>query len=552
FDQAEQRLIEALADQAAVAIINARAYQSERAALEKMREVDRLKTQFLANMSHELRTPLNSIIGFSRVILRGIDGPLTELQQADLTAIHSSGQHLLGLINDILDISKIEAGKMELSKEDIDLHDIVKGVMSTAIALVKDKQVQLRMELPDKLPPIQADARRVRQVILNLVSNAAKFTEKGHIVTRVEARPREVEICVSDTGTGIPDDKLEHIFEEFTQVDASTTRKAGGTGLGLAITRRFVELHGGRIWVESQLGLGSTFTFTLPLHVPEGEPELPPLDVSLPEPGKKLVVSIDDDPGVITLYRRYLEKRGYQVIGLTDASRAVEEVKRLRPFAVTLDVLMPNRDGWAVLAELKSAPETSRIPIVVCSIIEDESKGFALGAADYLVKPITEAELLRALERVDHRSPTQTVLVIDDEPDAVRLVRRMLEARSGFRVLEASGGAHGIASVQADRPDVVLLDLMMPGVDGFSVLENIKTGSLTRNIPVIVITAKELTNEDRARLDGKVTALLNKGGLDPEHLLAEIASALGRLSQERKAATPTGRVAGQPEVVTVR
>ena len=391
----------------------------------------------------------------------------------------------------------------------------------------------------------------MRQVILNLVSNAAKFTEKGHIVTRVEAHPREVEICVSDTGTGIPDDKLEHIFEEFTQVDASTTRKAGGTGLGLAITRRFVELHGGRIWVESQIGLGSTFTFTLPLSLPEAEPEPPP-DVSLPEPGKKLVVSIDDDPGVITLYRRYLEKRGYQVIGLTDASRAVEEVKRLRPFAITLDVMMPNRDGWAVLAELKTALETSRIPIVVCSIIEDESKGFALGAAEYLVKQITEAELLRALERVDHRSPTQTVLVIDDEPDAVRLVRRMLEARSGFRVLEASGGALGIASVQADRQDVVLLDLMMPDVDGFSVLENIKTGSLTHNIPVIVITAKELTNEDRARLDGKVTALLKKGGLDSEQLLAEIASALGRLSQERKAATPTGRLAEQPQAVTLR
>ncbi len=535
FSESDQRLIEALADQAAVAIVNARAYAAERAALERMREVDRLKTQFLANMSHELRTPLNSIIGFSRVILRGIDGPLTELQQADLAAIHNSGQHLLGLINDILDLSKIEAGKMELTVEDVDLAEVTRGVMSTAIALVKDRPVELRQDLPADLPLIKADSRRIRQVVLNLVSNAAKFTEKGHITVRAAVNPREVQVSVLDTGIGIPADKLEHIFEEFTQVDASTTRKAGGTGLGLAITRHFVEMHGGRIWVDSEVGAGSTFTFTLPLErLPEAAPEeLPQVELVAPPAGHKRILCLDDDPGVITLYRRYLEKQGYQVLGLHDASQAVSEARRLQPAAITLDVLMPNRDGWAVLAELKSTPDISHIPIIVCSIVEDESKGFALGAADYLVKPIIESELLRALDRANHGKAAQTVLVIDDEADALRLIHRMLEARPGFQVIEAQGGLQGIASVQAHRPDVVILDLMMPDIDGFAVLETIKSNRLSRNTPVIIVTAKELTEDDRARLRGQTAALLNKGTFDSERLLGEIASALATINGSR-------------------
>jgi GAF domain-containing protein/CheY-like chemotaxis protein len=537
FGESDLRLIEALADQAAVAIVNARAYAAERAALERMREVDRLKTQFLANMSHELRTPLNSIIGFSRVILRGIDGPLTELQQADLTAIHNSGQHLLGLINDILDLSKIEAGKMELTMEDVDLAEVTRGVMSTAIALVKDRPVELRQELPADLPLVRADSRRIRQVVLNLVSNAAKFTEKGHITVRAAVHPHEVQVSVLDTGIGIPADKLEHIFEEFTQVDASTTRKAGGTGLGLAITRHFVEMHGGRIWVDSEVGAGSTFTFTLPLErpAPEAPEEMPQVEPAAPPVGHKRILCLDDDPGVITLYRRYLEKQGYQIFGVQDASQAVAEARRLQPAAITLDVLMPNQDGWAVLAELKSAPDTSHIPVIVCSIIEDESKGFALGAADYLVKPITESELLRALDRANHGKAAQTVLVIDDEADALRLIRRMLEARPGFQVIEAQGGLQGIASVQALQPDVVILDLMMPDIDGFAVLETIKSNRLSRSTPVIIVTAKELTEDDRARLRGQTAALLNKGAFDSERLLGEIASALAAINGSRPA-----------------
>ncbi|HET7376705.1 MAG TPA: ATP-binding protein, partial [Anaerolineae bacterium] len=435
FGEADQRLLEALADQAAVAIANARSYEAERQAVERIREVDRLKTQFLANMSHELRTPLNSIIGFSRVIMRGIDGPVTELQAADLQSIYSSGQHLLSLINNILDISKIEAGKMELAKEQVDLREITRSVMSTAIALVKDKNIRLEQEIPDDLPPVIADTTRVRQIILNLVSNAAKFTEHGKITLKIEITPPAALVSVIDTGIGIPADKLEHVFEEFTQVDASTTRRVGGTGLGLAITRRFVEMHGGRIWVESELNKGSTFSFTLPWQpVVEQLPISLPTELAARETGKKVILSIDDDPGVITLYKRYLEKQGYLVIGLTDPSKALEEAKRLLPFAITLDVMMPNRDGWSLLADLKSTPEISRVPIVVCSIIHDKTKGFSLGAAEYLVKPITEDELLRVLERVERHNDVKNVLVIDDEPKAIQLIKRILEAKGEYQV----------------------------------------------------------------------------------------------------------------------
>jgi CheY-like chemotaxis protein len=338
-----------------------------------------------------------------------------------------------------------------------------------------------------------------------------------------------VYISVTDTGIGVADDKLEHIFEEFTQADASTTRRYGGTGLGLAITKKFVEMHKGRIWVESQVGVGSTFTFTLPREQPMEEPEPTvslPTDLEARGEGKKLVMCIDDDPGVITLYKRYLEKQGYQVIGLTDSSKAVDEARRLLPFAITLDVLMPNRDGWDVLADLKKTPEISNTPIVLCSIIHDKSKGFSLGAADYLVKPITEGELLGALERVRRNTAVRRVLVVDDEPDAANLLRRLLEAEPNYEVLVAPGGAEALAAVQTDKPDLMILDLMMPDIDGFAVLDNIKSSTLTRHIPVIIVTAKELTAEDRARLQGKTVALFNKGMFTADQLMTDIVAAL--------------------------
>ena len=394
-------LLATIATQATIAIENAQTYQQLVETADQLRELDRLKTQFLANMSHELRTPLNSIIGFSRVMLKGIDGPLTEMQETDLTSIYNSGQHLLSLINSVLDMSKIEAGKMDLSFEAVDLHPILKTAISTTTALIKDSPIELHTDIPDSLPAVRADAQRVRQILINLLSNAAKFTEEGTIRLQAEAGSEFVTISVHDTGIGISEEAQQQLFVPFQQVDPSATRRAGGTGLGLAICRRFVQLHGGDIWLESEPGAGSTFSFTLPIH--ETAREEPPAP---PDTGKKangnMVLAIDDDGGVITLLKRYLESDGYQVTGVQESRRAVETAQRLAPSltAITLDVVMPNLDGWQVLQALKENPQTREIPVILCSIVEDLDQGLGMGAAACLRKPVTRDDVLSALKQI--------------------------------------------------------------------------------------------------------------------------------------------------------
>jgi len=399
-------MVEAVANQVALAIENARAYEELQKTAEQLKEMDRLKTQFLANMSHELRTPLNTIIGFSRVILKGIDGPITEQQRVDLTSIYNNGHHLLGLINDILDISRIEAGKMELIFEPVNLRHTIDGVMSTAVALVKDKPIELNQDVDPDLPTIRADGTRVRQVILNLLSNAAKFTERGQITLRARADQENITISVNDTGIGISAEHQTTLFQEFSQVDASPTRRARGAGLGLAISRHLVEMHDGCIWVESEPGVGSTFAFTLPIAGPEAErtegPEaLAELTIS---PDRKLILVVEDDEGAITLYKRYLEKHGYQIVGLNTGEQAVRWARELSPYVIILDLLLPDKDGWEVLEELKSSRETRQIPLIICTLVSDgEARGLSLGADDYLVKPILEEDLLQALEHLEER-----------------------------------------------------------------------------------------------------------------------------------------------------
>ncbi len=537
----EMDFIEIIGANLSVALENAMLYQDAVETTEQLKEMDRLKSQFLANMSHELRTPLNSVIGFSRVILKGIDGPLTDMQHTDLQAVYNSGQHLLGLINDILEISKIQAGKMELSFEDTDLREIIKGVMSTAIALVKDKPIELQQSVPPDLPTIRADSRRIRQVLINLVGNAAKFTEEGLIRIEAKAGPTEVIISVTDSGIGIPPDQLEIVFEAFTQVDGSSTRRAGGTGLGLSIANHFVEMHDGRIWVESTLNAGSTFYVALPI---EGPPEFPGEEkagepkTEQPEPkqesDQRLVLCVDDDEGVITLFRRYLSKQGYKIVGLTDSTAVVEKVRQLKPFAITLDVMMPNKDGWLVIQELKANPDTRDIPVVMCSIASEKEYGLSLGASDYLLKPILEEDLVDALERLDQEEGPHLVLVVDDQPGDRNLLRRMIEAYEGYEVVEAAGGQEAITLIRQVRPNIIILDLMMPDIDGFAVLESVKADKTTRSIPIIVVTAKVLTQEERDILNERVEALLQKGLFDQQELLADVAAVLERIKTDRK------------------
>ncbi|HNO30437.1 MAG TPA: GAF domain-containing protein [Anaerolineales bacterium] len=526
FTEDETSVLQTLADQIAVAIDNARSFELSQQAVMEMREADRLKSQFLANMSHELRTPLNSIIGFSRVILKGIDGPITELMQQDLTAIYNSGQHLLGLINDILDSAKIEAGKMELAFDEVNITDLVNSVMSTMTGLVKDKPIQMKKVIDPNLPTVRADAIRIRQVLINLLSNAAKFTEEGEVRVEVGLRPgstgkNEIMVSVTDTGHGISEKDQEKLFLPFSQVDASPTRKTGGTGLGLSICQQLINMHGGRIWVESEIFKGSTFYFTLPLFRKDGD---------LLTDGNKTVLAIDDDSQVIGLYERYLQPQGYHVIPLTDPARALERAKQLKPFAITLDVMMPGIDGWTVLETLKSDPETRNIPVIVCSIIEDLEKGFNLGASDYLVKPILEEDLVNTLDRLNSDGSIREVLVIDDNPDDLRLIGKILNEDGRYKAVLAEGGKNGWNILSTGNPPhAVILDLFMPEMNGFQVLEKMHADKNLQDIPVIVLSGLDISAETRKQLDEYGQRLLTKGSFNEKELLNSIQRALEKL-----------------------
>lgn len=504
-------VLQILADQIAIAIDNARSYELSQLAVEEMKEVDRMKSQFLANMSHELRTPLNSIIGFSRVIIKGIDGPINDLQQQDLNAIYNSGQHLLNLINDILDLSRLEAGKMELNFELINMGDLINSVMSTAVGLVKDKPIKLISTIEPDLPVVSADQTRIRQVLLNLISNATKFTEKGSITVEAKSSKsstgqKEITINVTDTGNGIAVEDRPKLFQPFSQVDDSPTRKTGGSGLGLSICRSLIEMHGGNIGLGwSEIGKGSTFYFTLPLKE-ENQKENDDIGT-----GKPIILAIDDDLQVLNLYRRYLGSSGYNVIPLSNPTHAVEQAELIKPFAITLDIMMPEMDGWQVLHALKNNPSTRDIPIIICSILEDDEKGFSLGAADYLVKPFLQDELMNAINRLNSEARIREILVVDDDSDDQRLMKKLLEETGVFHVTQALNGDEAINSIKDIRPDAIILDLFMPGMDGFALLEKLRTDPEFAHLPVLVLTGADLTPEQHQTLTRFGQQLLSKG-----------------------------------------
>ena len=512
-----------IANQAAAALENARLYQDQLETTEQLRELDKLKNEFLANMSHELRTPLNSIIGFSRVILKGIDGPVTDLQQQDLTAIYNAGGHLLGLINDILDLSRIEAGKMELNFEELDVEALITSVMATGRGLVKEKPIELVQVIEPDLPVIFADSTRVRQVLLNLINNATKFTDQGTItVTAVRSQTRDgrraIRVGVEDTGIGISPEHQSILFQPFTMVDTSATRKVGGTGLGLSISKNLVELHQGEIGVISAVGQGSTFYFLLPY---EEEIILPKPEViaDTPVSNGTLILAVDDDPRVTELYGRFLTPHGYQVIPLNDPGRTLQMARELQPYAITLDVMMPKMNGWEVLEGLKSDAATRHIPIVFCSIIDDESQGLRLGASAYLRKPIQEDELAQVLDSLHTFEVRRNVLVIDDSQEDLRLVEKILLSSELYSVTLAQGGEAGLRILKTQRPDIIILDVKMPGVDGFQVLNVLKDDPALGKIPVILLTEHELNQKQIQELEPFTVGLLRKSILAERDLL---------------------------------
>jgi PAS domain S-box-containing protein len=487
------------------------------------------KSQFLANMSHELRTPLNAIIGYSEILQDQARESGQDDAIADLEKIHAAGRHLQSLIDHILDLSKIEAGKMELLLETFDVAQLVGEVTTTLQKLVEQNGNTLQVHCGAEVGYMRADMTKVRQVLFNLLSNAGKFTENGAVrveTMRVSDGGRDrICIAVHDTGIGMTEAQIARLFEDFTQVDASTTRKYGGTGLGLAISRRFCEMMGGSIDVDSELGRGSTFRIELPAKVELGA-EPPVLDELTDDPAipagaasGNLVLVIDDDPIAQDVVARLLIKEGFEVVTASSGAEGLQLARQLRPSVITLDVIMPGMDGWAVLSAIKCSAELSDIPVVMVTMTDDRRTGYLLGAAEYLTKPIDPGRLSAIVTR--NASPGGTVLVVDDEPAARELTGRQLR-KAGWEVIEAVDGRSALQHIAQHTPNLIILDLMMPEMDGFEVIASLRAHAEWHTIPVVVVTAKEVTEEDQRRLNGSVGQVLEKAALRREELLASV------------------------------
>ncbi|MDY0038905.1 MAG: response regulator [Desulforhabdus sp.] len=607
----------------------------------ELRKLDQLKSTFLANMSHELRTPMNAIIGYTDLLIDGVDGPVNEEQAKSLKKIASNSRYLLQLINDILDISKIESGKIQLSPKELDLRWVIESAAETFEPLLKQKRLALSYDVDESVSLVYGDEDAVRQILVNLLSNAVKFTSEGGITITAKISNRGVEpgeppifaeVCVEDTGIGIEEKDLGTVFDKFVQVDLTTVRQHEGTGLGLSIARGLVALHKGMIWAQSTYGEGSRFYFTIPLskemldsptepvieprmaagladyfgkpiatflkepefagkqircwhYVRCGEPSCPAYGsgesrcwlilgthcaglkiASYPEkvdfckgcemieniilkaedeavcsedvlpgvesPSRKVVMAIDDNPDGIDIIRKYLGE-DYTVIGLLSGENAVERAKRLNPLAITLDILMPKIDGWQVLRELKETPETQDIPVIVVSVLDDRRLGFSLGAAEYMVKPVGKNILLKKLHSLERGTPITRVLIVDDEVETVRLIGGILK-EANYEVFTSYNSEDAIKLIRDFRPQLVVVSLTMRQVSGLDVIEFLKTEREVKNIPLIVLTYRDFTEEEMHALNGRIQAILNRGLLSEEDFVEELRHAMMRVEEGQR------------------
>jgi GAF domain-containing protein/DNA-binding response OmpR family regulator len=517
-------LLKTFASQSAVAIQNARLFREIEDKSRQLEAADRHKSEFLANMSHELRTPLNAIIGYSEMLQEDAADLGAEQLTDDLKKINAAGKHLLELINAVLDLSKIEAGKMELYLESFDVAGLVRDIVAVIQPLAAKNANRLDVHCPEQIGPMRADLTKVRQALFNLLSNACKFTDRGTIsltVARETADGRDWMVFgVADTGIGMTPEQLARLFEAFSQADAATTRKYGGTGLGLALSRRLCRMMGGDVTVESEADRGSTFTIRLPADVAESAPE-PAAPAAAAEQAPSdigTVLVIDDEVAVRDLMQRFLGKEGFRVVTASGGEEGLRRARELRPDAITLDVMMPGLDGWAVLSALKAEPALADIPVIMLTIVDDKNLGYALGAAEYLTKPIDRDRLVTVLK--EHRRD-RPVLVVDDDAALRQLLRRMLEPE-GYTVVEAENGRVALERLRKISPSVVLLDLMMPEMDGFDFVAEFRRHEGWRAIPIVVITSKDLSRDDRDRLNGYVQRILQKGAYRRDQLLAEV------------------------------
>lgn len=494
-------------------------------------EANTTKSKFLANMSHELRTPLNAIIGYSEMLIEEITDLGTPALIPDVQKIHGAGQHLLGLINNILDLSKVEAGKVELFLETFAIAPLIEEVAATLRPLMAKNHNTLVINCPDTIGSMQADITKLRQILFNLLSNASKFTENGTITLAVERREVNwITFCVSDTGIGLTPKQQAKLFQSFTQADASTTRKYGGTGLGLVITQQFCQIMGGDIQVESEAGEGTTFTICLPEQVQPLQPE-PSSQNGQGEPniaslvnGASTILVIDDDASVHEIMQRFLSREGFNVITAASGQEGLRLARQQAPDVILLDVRMPNMNGWEVLSSLKADPDLASIPVVMVTIEDDKALGSALGAVDYLLKPVDHDRLLALLQPYLKDSSPTSVMVVEDNSENREMICRQL-TKAGWQVLEAENGLKALEVMQTEQPGVILLDLMMPEMDGFEFIQELRQHPQWRSLPVIVLTAKDLTAEERHWLDGRTQQIYQKGAGNRQ-LLDQIQSLL--------------------------
>ena len=529
-----------------------RAEEEVAEAREAAEAANRSKSQFLANMSHELRTPLNAILGYSEMLQEEAAEQELESFAADLERINSAGKHLLALINDILDLSKIEAGKMELFVERFDLAELIDEVASTVQPMVYKNANTLKVVRAAGLGEMRADQMKVRQTLYNLLSNAVKFTQGGTITLDADRQLMDggewIVFRVADTGIGLSDEQLSKLFLDFSQADASTTRRFGGTGLGLALTRRFCQMMGGDVSVQSVLGEGSVFTIKLPALMHESAPDgdgaragafVASREGEIPAggeapPGTSCVLVIDDDPAPRELLQRYLTQEGFSVRTASSGAEGLLLARTLHPAAITLDVMMPEMDGWSVLKALKEDAALRSIPVIMLTLVDDPEAGFALGAAEYTSKPVDRHRLSATIRKYAQPGPESLVLLVEDDPATRAMMRNVLE-KEGCRVCEAVNGRAGLKCMEAERPDVILLDLMMPEMDGFEFADQVRRHPEWRNVPIIVVTAHDLSARDRQRLSGYVETVLQKTGDSHESLLTRVRELLDDFAVPRGA-----------------
>ena len=547
--ESDGALLETLANQMAIAIANATSYQEieqlnfglEASVRERTAELQQQqvqledvnrelvlatnhKSEFLANMSHELRTPLNAVIGYSELLQEEMgDQGISEFIP-DLKKIHSAGRHLLALINDVLDLSKIEAGKMDIFEEESGISEIVDEVSATIGPFIESRGNQYRVSVQQGR--IRTDVTKLRQILFNLLSNAAKFTESGSVTLDVQMENENGQdnwiFRVTDTGVGIAPEKMNELFEEFSQLDSDVARQQGGTGLGLAISQRFCRMLGGEITVTSEPGQGSVFTASLPAQRYIDEARAVALK-SLGQESTDIdhcdVLIIDDDPAVRDLVSRYLTKEGYRVHTAATGDEGVAEARRLKPAAITLDLLMPGVDGWAVLSQLKADSELADIPVIIMSILDDKDVGYTLGAADYLTKPIEQHRLASVLSQYCDKQTQSPILVIEDEADTLRLVTRVLE-KEGWPIAPMQNAEFALEYMRnKPKPSLIILDLMLPGMDGFEFIEALHDHASWRGIPIVVVTAKDLTQKEHDVLNRSVEMIMRKGIYNKNDLL---------------------------------